>query len=133
MKKKLSVLKRKTNQQGMTLIEVLVALMVFGYAAITLVTASSSNLSSQARLRDKTLAGWVAQNQLTEFILEYDPASKQKKAKTGKANMAGQTFHYKIKLEDSGSQWLNAVRVDVSADAKMEYLIASVTGFVEKP
>lgn len=133
MKMRSSKLKCNSQQRGMTLIEVLVALMVFSYAAITLVTASSTNLSSQARLRDKTFANWVAQNQLTEFILEYDPASKKKSSKSDKAEMAGQTFYYKIKVEDAGSEWLNTVRVEVSSDEDMEYLITTLTGFVEKP
>ena len=122
------------NQRGMTLIEVLVALVVFSYAAISLVSASSTNLSSHGRLRDKTLASWVAENQFVEFKLAYKPGSKEKQGKlNGKAEMAGQTFYFKIKLEDTGSQWLNGVRVDVSSDENGQYLISTLTGFVEKP
>lgn len=128
---RLSVLIFKAKQQGMTLIEVLVALMVFSYAALTLVTASSSNLSSQARLRDKTLADWVAQNQLTEFLLDYS-IDNNNKTKSGQAEMAGQTFYYRVKVQQGGSSYLSPVLVEVSSDSDMDYLISSLNGFVEK-
>lgn len=121
-----------SSQSGMTLIEVMVALVVFAYAALTLVATSSSHLNAQARLKDKTYASWVAQNQLTEFVLSYKPTS-QKAGRRGKTEMAGRTYYFEVKVEDTGSQWLNSVRVDVSSDEEMEYLINSVTGFVEKP
>lgn len=128
-----SELNLKAKQQGMTLIEVMVALAVFGYAAVTLVTASSANLNSHSRIKQKTLAGWVAQNQLTEFLINHKPGKQAKTSKKGEAEMAGVTFYYKIKVEDSGNQWLNQVKVDVSTDKAGKYVISSVNGFLEKP
>ncbi|MCM2680889.1 type II secretion system minor pseudopilin GspI [Echinimonas agarilytica] len=122
------------KSRGMTLLEVLVALAVFAYAAISIVTATSQNLRSQSRLMDKTLASWVAQNQLVEFQLTYKPGQKSAKGKLkGTSDIAEQTFYYTVKVEDTGNQWLSSVMVNVSSDAAGKYVVASVTGFVEKP
>ena len=48
------------GQRGFTLIEVLVALLVFGLIATAAAEVGSQYISSYERIRDKTLAGWVA-------------------------------------------------------------------------
>lgn len=56
--------------RGFTLIEVLVALLVFGLITSTAVRVGSQYISSYERVRDKTLAGWVADNRINEIRLE---------------------------------------------------------------
>ncbi|GGA88718.1 type II secretion system protein GspI [Neiella marina] len=121
------------RQRGLTLIEVLVALAIFSYAAVSLMGASSQSLRSQSVLMEKNIASWVGQNQLAEFILRYKPATKSQGKMTGKVTMSERDWYYKISLNDGGSDYLRGVQVDVSLDEDGEYVIASVTGFVEKP
>jgi general secretion pathway protein I len=56
--------------RGFTLIEVLVALLVFGLIASTAAHVGSQYISSYERVRDKTLAGWIADNRINEIRLE---------------------------------------------------------------
>lgn len=56
-------------QRGFTLIEVLVALLVFGLIATAAAEVGSQYISSYERIRDKTLAGWVADNRINELRL----------------------------------------------------------------
>ncbi len=58
-----------TSQRGFTLIEVLVALLVFGLIATAAAEVGSQYISSYERIRDKTLAGWVADNRINELRL----------------------------------------------------------------
>ncbi len=58
-----------TIQRGFTLIEVLVALLVFGLIATAAAEVGSQYISSYERIRDKTLAGWVADNRINELRL----------------------------------------------------------------
>lgn len=58
-----------TRVAGFTLIEVLVALAVVAVALIALVRAASVQVGSFDALRERTLAGWVASNVLTEMRL----------------------------------------------------------------
>lgn len=56
--------------RGFTLIEVLVALLVFGLITSTAVHVGSQYISSYERIRDKTLASWIADNRINEIRLE---------------------------------------------------------------
>ena len=58
------------GQRGFTLIEVLVALLVFGLIATAAAEVGSQYISSYERIRDKTLAGWVAENRINEIRLQ---------------------------------------------------------------
>ena len=60
------------GQRGYTLIEVLVALLVFGLIATAAAEVGSQYISSYERIRDKTLAGWVADNRINEIRLQED-------------------------------------------------------------
>jgi len=55
--------------RGFSLIEVLVALAVVAIALVALVRAATSQVSDFDGLRERTLAGWVAANVLTETRL----------------------------------------------------------------
>lgn len=63
------------TQRGFTLIEVLVALLVFGLIATAAAEVGSQYISSYERIRDKTLAGWVADNRINELRLQENPPS----------------------------------------------------------
>ena len=57
------------HQRGFTLIEVLVALLVFGLIATAAAEVGSGYISSYERVRDKTLAAWLADNRINELRL----------------------------------------------------------------
>lgn len=57
------------GQRGFTLIEVLVALLVFSLIATAAAQVGSQYISSYERIRDKTLAGWLADNRINEVRL----------------------------------------------------------------
>lgn len=56
-------------QQGMTLLEVMVALAIFSTAALALMNSVSLNLRFTYGLADTLQASWVAENQLAEAQL----------------------------------------------------------------
>ncbi|MDX1599016.1 MAG: type II secretion system minor pseudopilin GspI [Marinobacter sp.] len=61
-----------SNQRGFTLIEVLVALLVFGLIATAAAEVGSQYIASYERIRDKTMAGWIADNRINELRLQED-------------------------------------------------------------
>lgn len=54
-------------EQGFTLIEVLVALAIFGIVALTLLTTSRDQTRQAAAVEDRLLAHWIALNTLTDL------------------------------------------------------------------
>ncbi|WP_420193972.1 type II secretion system minor pseudopilin GspI [Marinobacter sp. GH_1] len=56
--------------RGFTLLEVLVTLLVFGLIATAAAEVGSQYIASYERVRDKTLAGWVADNRINELRLQ---------------------------------------------------------------
>lgn len=58
------------RQAGFTLIEVLVALLVFALIATAAADVGSQYISSYERIRDKTLASWIADNRINELRLQ---------------------------------------------------------------
>ena len=59
----------RPRQLAFTLLEVLIALAIFATVAAVLLTASARSLQNASRLEEKALAGWVADNYLTELQL----------------------------------------------------------------
>lgn len=57
------------SQTGFTLIEVLVALLVFALIGTAASQVSSQYISSYERIRDKTFATWIADNRINEVRL----------------------------------------------------------------
>ncbi|WP_164157965.1 type II secretion system minor pseudopilin GspI, partial [Sandarakinorhabdus rubra] len=61
------------EETGFSLIEVMVALAIFGLAAVALVRLSGVSLASAVTLADRQLAAIVARNQALEAMLERQP------------------------------------------------------------
>lgn len=59
-------------QPGFTLMEVMIALMIFGMLALTIQQVSSGYMGHYHRLEGQTMATWIAQNRLAEMRLEED-------------------------------------------------------------
>ena len=58
------------KEQGMTLLEVMLALVILASAGIAVMQAASQSLSNQSYLQQKTFAMWVASNRLAELKLQ---------------------------------------------------------------
>ncbi|MBZ2168175.1 type II secretion system minor pseudopilin GspI [Marinobacter sp. F4216] len=58
------------REAGFTLIEVLVALLVFALIATAAADVGSQYISSYERVRDKTLAAWLADNRINQLRLQ---------------------------------------------------------------
>jgi general secretion pathway protein I len=99
-------------QGGFTLLEVLVALAVAAIAlgAIIKVTAESAN--STAYLRDRTLASWVALNQVNQLLLNPD-WPKDDSAKSGKTTMADREWRWELRVSETSDKDLRRLEVTV--------------------
>mgnify|MGYP002700791155 CR=1 FL=1 len=104
--------------KGFTLIEVLVALAIFAISVTALTGTFQSNINNAARLKDKTMATWVAQNKLVELKAAYNlnravPSTSRKKDKVEFAVR-------KWVVETSGEKTLKGILINVIIDVKTD-------------
>lgn len=121
---------------GFTLLEVLVALAIFAIVAAVVLTAAGRSVNNAGRLEALTLAGWIADNRLTELQLQRPAPS------VGRENLelefAGRQWQTLSEVETSGTAGLLRIRVWVAAVASRrgnvgsieERAVTSLTGFV---
>jgi len=64
------------GQRGFTLLEVLVAMAILSLGMIAVFSGMNQSLNATTRLRDKTLATWIATDRITELQIsgEYPEA-----------------------------------------------------------
>jgi len=102
--------------KGMTLLEVMVALVVFSLAGIALLQSVIAQTNALAMMEEKTFAGWVAQNQMVNVMLS--TTWPDLTGRSGQETMADRTFYWAWKgIETSNSQF-RAIDVTVKDNEK---------------
>ena len=116
------------TQTGFTLIEIMVALAIITItlgAIIENTTASNSNVQY---LRDKTIAGWVAMNQisLVRAKRQWSAASTKK----GSVEMAGREWSWVLKIQNTDDANVRRLDIAVYSDEDDRQSLATMTGFL---
>jgi general secretion pathway protein I len=113
---------------GFTLIEVLVALAIIAFALVAVFGQLSQSASAAARLREKTLAHWVAIDRLTELRLSGAfPGAGESSDET---EMANTRWRYEIKISETDTEKLRRADVSVASASQPERPLITVTGFL---
>ena len=114
--------------RGFTLIEVMVALVVIALGMLGVIQAVSQTASNSGYLRDKSVAHWVAMNQLTTVRLQKSAPSIDKSS--DEVEMAGRNWKWTMEVTQSPVESIRRIDITVRpADAKEGSSLASVTGF----
>lgn len=123
-------------QRGFTLLEVLVALAIFAVVAASVLATSTRSLQNAARLEDKTLAMWIADNRLAEMQLAATPPSEGRDQ--GELDFAGRRWEWQSQVDATSDPALRratlwvAQRNDRGPRGKLEDRAAArLVGFIE--
>ena len=118
--------------RGFTLLEVLVALAIFALVAASILTASARSLQTAARLEDKTLALWIADNQLIELQLEEPPPGEG--SRQGRLDYAGRPWQWQARIGSTAHPALRRVELWVTRGGESqdrEQALLALSGFLE--
>lgn len=124
------------RSRGFTLLEVMVALAIFAIVAAVVLTAAGRSVNNAGRLEALTLAGWIADNRLTELQLQQPAPSIGREDQ--QLEFGGRQWQMLSEVETSGTPGLLRIRVWVAAaeprrsnSASIEQrAVTSLTGFV---
>ncbi|HGG9105586.1 TPA: type II secretion system minor pseudopilin GspI [Enterobacter cloacae] len=105
----------KRKEQGMTLLEVMVALVIFSTAALALMNSVSLNVRFTHGLADSLQASWVAENQLAEAKLSNTPFPNA--LQTGTEIMGGRSWIWrKQRVKTAENRFADEVQVYAEDD-----------------
>ena len=125
------------SSRAFTLLEVLVALAIFAIVAAVVLTAAGRSVNNAGRLEALTLAGWIADNRLTELQLQQPAPAIGRDDQ--ELEFGGRKWQTLSDVQTSGTPGLLRIQVWVAAvepqrrnnDGSIEQrAVTSLTGFV---
>ena len=124
-----SRLRGNDRMLGFTLLEVMIALLVIvlGIGAVINTTSESGWKSTQ--LKQKTIASWVAQNQIAEYRAMRTWSNDSNKS--GQVEMANAQWIWQMKISRTDDPALRRIDVDVLLKGE-DGVKASLTGFIAR-
>jgi general secretion pathway protein I len=117
-------------RRGFTLIEVVVALAIVGFAMASVAGVMNRMISDAEALRDRTYASWIAQNKIAEMRLS--GVMPEVSTTSGELDYGNGRWFWRAVVSETGIE--NFRRVDISVShVEDDYIVRTVTGFFSLP
>lgn len=116
---------------GFTLLEVMVALVIVALGLMAAFGQVNQSLNAASRLRNMTLAHWIAVDQITRlrFLGEFPAIGTS----SDEVEMANTRWVYKTKVTKADLETLRVVDVSVALADSPDSVITTVTGVIGAP
>jgi general secretion pathway protein I len=120
---------RSPEQRGFTLIEVVVALAIVAIGMLAVFKTIGDSVNNVEALRDRSFAGWIADNRIAEIRLSGQMPSVEETA--GEVEFAGRRWHWVTKVSQTQVEGLRRIDVSVRRDGDPEdSSLVTLAGFV---
>jgi general secretion pathway protein I len=120
------------NNHGFTLIEVMVALVIFAVLSVTLLVRLGDGLRSESQLEEKTLASQVAENVLADLRIRSHKDWSVVSGDSSIVEMADRKWNVKTVVKDAEGDNLRQVDVQVRSAGEKNSISYVLTGFIGK-
>jgi general secretion pathway protein I len=121
-----------SRNRGFTLLEVLVATTIIALALGAIIRSTATGTANLTYLRDKTLAHWVAANQMA--ALQGEPRFPAVGRSSGEEELGGREWLWHREVKETPDKDVRRIEIRVqSADAEGETPLATLTGFIGRP
>lgn len=117
------------KQQGMTLLEVLVALVIFSIGCLALIKTTGSQVRNLGAIEASNMALWVADNQLSRLQLEAVPTLNWQQ---GMTEMAAEEWHWRYRGRETTDNAMLAIEIEVRRGSAQGPLITSLMAYRER-
>jgi general secretion pathway protein I len=113
--------------RGFTLLEVLIGLLVLALALLALMRTAAVQVDNFAALRERTLAGWLAQDLLAETRLgnPFPPAGSS----NGTRRLGNRDWRWEVRVQGTDIASIHRIDVRVFVEAEPQRAIAQISGF----
>ena len=115
------------SMKGMTLIEVLVALVIIAVALSAAIRSVNAGVANTDYLKQKSFAHWVAMNSVAEQQVIVLTGAKNEWAET---ELAGRSWHINTKAIVTGDKSILRVETKVYRERNDESALANIISFV---
>jgi len=122
------MVKIRQPSSGFTLIEVLVALAIIALSLGALITSSGSQASQAGYLKQKTIAHWVAMNEITQLQIAKifpDPGSTD-----GHTEMANNKWYWTRTIKKTEDKNSRQVEYEVFSDNKLKNNVTRLSAYL---
>jgi len=122
--------KSRQSARGMTLLEVMLALVILATSGLAVMQAATQSLNNQSYLQQKTFAMWIASNRIAELKLQATwPALSWKSEQIEFANV---TWYWRYQGVATADSSFIALDVEVSKEENGKPL-AYIRTYLAKP
>ncbi|MES9831491.1 MAG: type II secretion system minor pseudopilin GspI [Candidatus Thiodiazotropha sp. LLP2] len=119
------------RSKGFTLLEILIALAILAIALSSIIAVASNQSMNVAYLRDKTLAHWVAMNQITELQIQNKwPATGTKK---GNEEMGLQKWYWEREISKTPDDRVRQIEIRIFRNKDDDNSVTRLVSFLSQP